>query len=42
MPVIEVLAWVFGAAAVVALVGVLVLLFVVPLLYELVKERMLP
>lgn len=42
MPVIEVLAWLFGAAAIAALVAVLVLLFVVPLLYEILKERMFP
>lgn len=42
MPVIDVLAWAFGALAIIALVGVLAVLFVVPLLFELAKERLLP
>ena len=42
MPSIDLVGWFVGAALILALLAVLAVLFVVPLLFEILKERMFP
>lgn len=42
MPLLDLIGWAVGAMLVVALVGLLVVLFAVPFIYQIIKDRLLP
>lgn len=42
MPLVDLVGWAVGALLVLALAGLLVVLFAVPFIYQIIKDRLLP
>lgn len=42
MPLVDLVGWTVGALLVLALAGLLVVLFAVPFIYQIIKDRLLP